>query len=162
MAKLSHRAKQTFGSLQTTWSIVGITLILLLLVEGSFRLILAVRDHFAPVAVPDHRVITEGYGGALWPIVHYREIEQLQELWHPYVLFRQKPFRGETITIGPDGARRPGNLRMPEEEHRPLASRSKKYSLWEARPSGASVPVTTTPFLPCWHVCLIKKVGESS
>ncbi len=105
MAKLSHRAKQTFGSLQTTWSIVGITLILLLLVEGSFRLILAVRDHFAPVAVPDHRVITEGYGGALWPIVHYREIEQLQELWHPYVLFRQKPFRGETITIGPDGAR---------------------------------------------------------
>ena len=105
MPKLALRAKKILGSLQTTWSIVGITLILLLLVEGSFRLILAVRDRVANVSVPDRRVVIEGYHGALWPVVHYRELEQLQEIWHPYVLFRQKPFRGETITIGPDGAR---------------------------------------------------------
>jgi lysophospholipase L1-like esterase len=97
--------KRILGRLQTSWSIMGITLVVLLLVEGGFRVIFAVRDRLTAVVVPDRRVVQGGYGGADWPVIHYRELEQLQERWHPYVYFRQKPFRGQTITIGDDGRR---------------------------------------------------------
>ena len=91
--------------LQTGWSILGITLLVLLLVEVAFRVIFAVKDHLTWVPAPDRRIIAEGYAGASWPVEHYRELEQLEERWQPYVYFRQKPFRGQTITVGDDGLR---------------------------------------------------------
>ncbi len=94
------------GRLQTSWSILGITLAVVLLAEGGFRLIFTVRDLLMASSVPDSRVVAEGYGGAAWPAVHYRELEQLKERWQPYVYFRQTPFRGKTITIDDDGLRR--------------------------------------------------------
>src|SRR5262249_19616791 len=54
---------------------------------------------------PDPRVLVEGYAGATWPVEHYRELESLEDRWQPYVYFRQKPFQGRTITIGPEGLR---------------------------------------------------------
>lgn len=105
MGKVLRRLKGALAHLQTGWSILGITLALLLLVEGSLRLIFAVRDRITAIPVLDLRVITEGYEGAAWPAVHYRELEHLQERWQPYVYFRQQPFRGETITIDDDGLR---------------------------------------------------------
>jgi lysophospholipase L1-like esterase len=105
MAKVVQRLKKVLADLQTGWSILGITLVVLLLVEGSFRVIFAVRDRLTAVPAPDPRIVAEGYGGEKWPVVHYRELDQLQERWQPYVYFRQKPFRGETITIGDDGHR---------------------------------------------------------
>ena len=50
-------------------------------------------------------MIEDGYGGATWPVQHYRELESLQERWRPYVYFRQKPFSGQTISIDQDGLR---------------------------------------------------------
>jgi lysophospholipase L1-like esterase len=105
MGKALRRFKGAMARLATGWSILGITLVLLLLVEAGFRLIFAVRDRLTAVPVPDPRVVAEGYGGAAWPVVHYRELEHLQERWQPYAYFRQKPFRGETITIDNDGRR---------------------------------------------------------
>ena len=105
MAKALRRLKGALAKLHTGWSILGITLVLLLLMEGGFRLIFAVRDRLTAVPVPDPRVIAEGYAGARWPVVHYRELEQLEERWQPYVYFRQKPFRGETINIDNHGLR---------------------------------------------------------
>ncbi len=99
MGKILRPMMGALAHLQTGWSIVGITLVLLVLVEGSFRLIFAVRDGLTAFPVPDPRVVSEGYQGAAWPVVHFRELETLQERWQPYVYFRQKPFRGETITI---------------------------------------------------------------
>ena len=105
MGKALRRLKRVLSFVHTSWSMLGITLVTLLLVEGGFRVIFAVRDRLAAVPIPDSRVVAEGYGGAAWPVVHYRELEQLQERWQPYVYFRQKPFQGETITIGDDGLR---------------------------------------------------------
>jgi lysophospholipase L1-like esterase len=105
MGKALRCLKAALGRLQTGWSILGITLVVVLLVEGGFRLVFLVRDRLTAVPVPDPRVVAEGYGDAAWPVVHYRELEQLQERWQPYLYFRQRPFRGETITIGDDGRR---------------------------------------------------------
>jgi len=105
MGNALRRLKRALAHLQTGWSILGVTLVLLVLVEGSCRLAFAIRDRMTAVPIPDPRVVAEGYEGAAWPVVHFRELEQLQERWQPYVYFRQKPFRGETITIDNEGVR---------------------------------------------------------
>jgi lysophospholipase L1-like esterase len=120
--KVMRRFKTVLAHLQTGWSIVGITLVLVVLVEGGFRTIFAVRDRMTAVPEPDPRVVAEGYGGANWPVVHYRELKQLQERWQPYVYFRQRPFRGETITIGTDGLRSTWQSSMQPEYRDPRRS----------------------------------------
>jgi len=105
MGNVPRRLKRMLAFLETSWAILGVTLVVLLVVEGGFRLVFGVRDRFTTAPSPDRRVIALGYGGATWPVEHYRELELLQERWQPYVYFRQKPFRGKTITIGDDGLR---------------------------------------------------------
>jgi lysophospholipase L1-like esterase len=92
-------------ALRTAWSIAGITLILLIFLETGLRIGFALRDRLVVTESPDRQILEAGYEGATWPIKHYREIESLEEHWQPYVYFRPRPFRGETIAIGPDGLR---------------------------------------------------------
>ncbi len=105
MGKVMARFKRVMMALQTGWSILGITLIVLLFVEGGLRFAFAIRDRLSPSESPDRRMLAEGYGGATWPVDHYHEIESLEERWQPYVYFRPRPFQGKTIRIGPDGLR---------------------------------------------------------
>ena len=105
MRKRWETLKSVLERLRTAWAIVGITMIVLLGMELGFRLLFTIRDHSSSESVPDRRVLEAGYGGERWPIQHYRELEMLEDRWEPYVYFRQKPFRAETITIGQDGLR---------------------------------------------------------
>jgi hypothetical protein len=105
MVSFVPRIRRIFRALHTTWSIVGLTLLAIALTESGFRLIFAIKDHFAPHLSPDPRVIEAGYGGETWLPQHYRELESLQDRWEPYVYFRQKPFTGQTITIDDSGLR---------------------------------------------------------
>jgi lysophospholipase L1-like esterase len=105
MGKAMARFKRFVSLLQTGWSIFGITLVLLLVVEAGLRAAFAARDYLTLPASPDPRIVTEGYGGATWLAKHYREIESLEERWQPYVYFRPKSFHGQTVTVGPDGLR---------------------------------------------------------
>lgn len=91
---------------QTVWSIIGLTIIAILLTEASLRLVFAVKDRLAYAGTVDPRLIQQGYGGETWPIQHDRELRALADRWEPYVYFRQKPFAGRTITIDADGLRR--------------------------------------------------------
>ena len=84
---------------------MGITLVLLLLVEGGLRVHVFAPGSPERAASPDQRILEEGYAGATWLKQHYREIESLEERWRPYVLFRPNAFHGETITIGSEGLR---------------------------------------------------------
>jgi lysophospholipase L1-like esterase len=105
MGNAFRRIKRVLVFLRTSWSIVGITLVVLCVTESSFRLIFALKDRWSAATRPDRRVLVDGYGGETWPVQHYRELESLQERWEPYVYFRPKPFRGQTVTIGDDGLR---------------------------------------------------------
>ena len=98
-----RRLQRFLVLLQTGWSIVGITLIVLILTEAGFRAAFALKDGLAAEPRPDPRVLKEGYGGATWPIEHYRELESLEDHWEPYVYFRQNGFAGKTISIMPYG-----------------------------------------------------------
>jgi hypothetical protein len=105
MGKTIRRLRQAVGFLQTGWSIVGITLLVLIVTEAGFRASFGLRDWFSAAPSPDPRVLAEGYAGAAWVVEHYRELERLEDRWQPYVYFRQKPFDGNTINIAPDGLR---------------------------------------------------------
>jgi lysophospholipase L1-like esterase len=105
MGNSIRRLKRALGLLQTTWSIVGITLVAVVLTEAGFRAFFAVRDRLTTAPAPDRRVLAEGYAGASWPVTHYRELALLAERWQPYVYFRQKPVQGQTINIDDDGLR---------------------------------------------------------
>ena len=105
MGHALRRLKRLSAFLHTSWSILGITMLLLLVVEAGFRVAFVIRDRMTAQPVPDRRVLAEGYGGATWPVEHYRELKLVQERWEPYVYFRQKPFGGNTIHIGDDGLR---------------------------------------------------------
>lgn len=105
MSSTLRRISRILLLLRTGWSIFGITLVLVLLTEGGFRLAFGLKDWLGQEERPDHRILRDGYAGATWPIQHYRELEKIEDRWQSYVYFRQKPFRGETITVGPDGMR---------------------------------------------------------
>ena len=67
---------------------------MLLLVEGDSGSVFAVRDRLTAVPVPDPRVVAEGYGGAAWPVVHYRELEQLARALAAVCLLSAKAVSG--------------------------------------------------------------------
>ncbi len=106
MRKLLVRLGRFVRGLQTAWSILGLTLVAILLTEASLRALFAVKDSLGSPGGPDRRVIELGYGGESWPLQHERELRLLEDRWQPYVYFRQKPFAGRTITIDADGLRR--------------------------------------------------------
>jgi lysophospholipase L1-like esterase len=105
MSNAVRRLKRVLTHLQTVWSIVGITLVLIVFMEIGLRVLFAARDRMTAEPMPDRRIVAEGYGGEAWLVDHYRELGRLQDRWQPYVYFRQKPFRGKTINIGTDGLR---------------------------------------------------------
>lgn len=80
MGKLIAGCRRLMKTLQTAWSIAGITLLLMLSLETALRLTFALRDRLSEPESPDHRILAEGYGGATWPIDHYHEIELLEAL----------------------------------------------------------------------------------
>jgi lysophospholipase L1-like esterase len=105
MGKVRLSLARMFSVLRTGWSILGITLLLIIFLEAGLRTTFLIRDRLTAQPVPDRRVLTEGYGGETWPIQHYRELEQIEERWQPYVFFRPKPMQGQTIKINSDGLR---------------------------------------------------------
>ena len=105
MGKVMARFKRVLMALRTGWSIAGVTLIVLLVVEAGLRFTFAVRDRMSGPQSPDPRILAEAYAGATWLVEHYREIESLDERREPYVYYRPRAFSGKTITIGTDGLR---------------------------------------------------------
>jgi lysophospholipase L1-like esterase len=118
MGKALARFKRFMSFIQTAWSILGITLVLLVIGEAGLRVTFALRDHLTLTGSPDQRILVEGYGGATWPTEHYHEIESLEERWQPYVYFRPKAFHGKTIAIGPDGQRATWQPPAPARERK--------------------------------------------
>ncbi len=106
MTSFLRRTQGVFRWMGSAWMIVGLTLFVILFLEGSLRLVFFVKDQMAGRTIPDPRVIAEGYGGETWPIRHYQELERLSVRWEPYVYFRQRPIAGQTITIDERGFRK--------------------------------------------------------
>jgi lysophospholipase L1-like esterase len=110
------RIRRTLGALQTAWSILGVTLLAILLTEAGFRLVFAIKDRLTKAEAPASRVIEDGYGGETWLVRHYRELESLEDRWQPYVYFRQKPLAGQSIVVDESGMRRTWHAPPPADD----------------------------------------------
>ena len=123
--------KWLFLRLQTGWSILGVTLVLIALLELGLEALLAqgpeqaadpsgpARDLRGPQALPGSIAI---------------ELEALSDRWQPYVYFRQQPFQGHTITINAEGLRAtwepPGTANAGETRPPPKVLLLGGSSLW--------------------------------
>jgi hypothetical protein len=105
MKSFLRRLGRILPWLQTGWSILGVTLVLIVLLELGLRGIFLLKDRWKPQIPPDPRLVSAVRGGADWLAVHYRELEKISDRWHPYVYFRQRPFVGQTITVLAEGLR---------------------------------------------------------
>jgi lysophospholipase L1-like esterase len=91
--------------LLTGWSILGVTLVMVILLELGLRGVFLLKDRWKPQIPPDPRVLSEDRHGGAWLPIHYRELEALSDRWQPYVYFRQRPFSGRTVNVLADGLR---------------------------------------------------------
>jgi hypothetical protein len=105
MQRTLPRIRQTCKALQTAWSILGVTLVLIVLAELLLRAGFWLKDRGRPRIPPDPRAVAAVEQGDRWLPLHYRELERLADRWSPYVYFRQRPFQGRTITIDDEGRR---------------------------------------------------------
>ncbi len=101
-----HPILRALHALRTAWWLLGITLLLLVGLELGLRLAFTLKDIFLGLEHPDPRLIAGGYDGEAWARTFFRENRQKTSEWHPYVYFRMKPFRGETINIDARGLRK--------------------------------------------------------
>ena len=100
-----RRLRRLLLWLQTGWSILGVTLVLIVLLELGLTGLFWIKDRSRPRIPPDPRVVAAVPDGSAWLDLHYRELEAISDRWQPYVYFRQRPFRGQTITINAEGQR---------------------------------------------------------
>jgi len=116
MADIFPRSLQTVGSgLRTGWSIVGITLLLILVGEAGLRLALTTRDWLMGRPLTEHPITedkiarwarADAYHGATWTHDYFTELESVRPfLWQPYVYWRRPPHRGRHINVDRDGLR---------------------------------------------------------
>lgn len=93
-----------FTSIKTAWSIIGITLILVVTLECASYLLL----HLKKITHNTDRTRIESdiYAGAPWIRDYVKEHLKSERLeWNPYTYWRRKPFKGKYINIDSQGIR---------------------------------------------------------
>jgi lysophospholipase L1-like esterase len=96
---------RVLAGIRTTWLVLGLTLVLVVLLELALRAGFWMKDRGRPQVPPDPRVLAAIHDSESWLGLHYRELERLSDRWQPYVYFRQRPFEGRTVRIDADGLR---------------------------------------------------------
>jgi lysophospholipase L1-like esterase len=93
------RFKRAAAAVGAGWSIVGIALALLLLIEGSLHLIPYVMDRAGWSPDPP---IAELWGKKLYADEKGADFVR----WEPYVYWRRRPYAGDLIQVDAEGVRR--------------------------------------------------------
>ncbi len=122
MRRFVGMIRKTAKSAQTAWSILGLSVLLLLLGEGGLRLSTYVKDRWIDrdlvSSLIDRRVVADGYHRQAWTSGYYRELLDTRRVmgWTPYVYYRQQPYQGQHIQVDDTGIRR--TWRADEPSHR--------------------------------------------
>lgn len=104
MAQEPNRIRGFFSKLGKVWALLGITLILLLILEGLAAI--AVQVKLGASGQVDPRQKADSYQGADWVPDYYREFKQSRTVvWEPYVYWKRIPFKGKYINIDDNGLR---------------------------------------------------------
>ncbi len=86
--------KRFFKNLGSIWLIIGVTLLLLILIEIFFK------AYYIFDTNEDSRLQADCYEKVEWANEYYSEFNKCNvEEWEPYVYWRRKPFSGEFINV---------------------------------------------------------------
>ncbi len=109
MSAVFSKVRQAVVGLQTVWSIIGLTLLVVLLCEGGLRLTVYVKDTWIDkpaTGTVDRRVAADGYGEAAWTAAYYEEFREAWPMvWQSYVYWRREPYSGQFINVNEDRLR---------------------------------------------------------
>ena len=102
---------RVMGRLRRAWVSVGVTLVILAMLEGAFQLVFWARDRGRPVAGSLTEDRTQlAYPGQSWVHQYMTEFHAAgQEQWHSYVYWRSRPFHGSYVNVDAQGIRRTWN-----------------------------------------------------
>ncbi len=98
---LQHQGKDA-------WLIVGVTILLLCLLEGTLSLAFFIKDRFraSDLSAAECWVKADTYSDPSWVSDYYEEFRRsLAVQWRPYVYWRRKPYHGKHINIDTNGIR---------------------------------------------------------
>jgi lysophospholipase L1-like esterase len=91
-----------------TWLVLGVTLLLLVVVEGCFSAVIALRTGVRKTAAEhiDDRVRADTYPDSAWVKEYFTEFHASSDVfWRPYVYWRRNPYRGRYVNVDRDGLR---------------------------------------------------------
>ncbi len=110
------KAKSVAHNLQLWWSVLGLSLVMVVLCELGLRSLVYIDDVWlgrVPPEPPERHSVSPGadtYGGATWAVKYYEELNSIWPMdWHPYVYWRRQPFQGVHINIDERGLRKTWN-----------------------------------------------------
>ena len=106
------------------WLIVGITILLLCFLEGTFSFVFFIKDRFSASDLSaDDLTIPDIYSDDPSWVNNYEEEARRSYVaqWRPYVYWRRKPYQGKYINIDTDGIRLTVSPKpTPQESHPPV------------------------------------------
>jgi lysophospholipase L1-like esterase len=97
------------GFLRDAWILVGITILLLIVVEIVAGLLLSARkpEGFGVGGRVDTRIYADDYRNASWVRQYFREYWEAETTrWESYVYWRRRPYAGELVNVDGQGVRR--------------------------------------------------------
>ncbi len=100
---------KTMRNIRDLWMIVGVTVLLLVLVEVGARVLFLTKDALTgpPVDGWCERVMkADAYRDEEWSRSYCQEHNQVNMEWHSYVYWRRQPFAGTYINVDANGFRR--------------------------------------------------------
>lgn len=103
------------------WLIVGITILLLCFLEGTFSLAFVIRDRFSASDLSaDDLTTPDTYSDPTWANNYEEEIRRSEVAqWRPYVYWRRKPYQGKYINVDANGIRLTTSAKPIQQESRP-------------------------------------------
>ena len=90
------------------WLIVGIVIVLIMVLEGSARLLFYAKDIWmGPPALGwcEQVMDADSYRDASWPKEYCNQHNSVAMEWHPYVYWRRQPIEGKYINVDRRGYR---------------------------------------------------------
>jgi hypothetical protein len=87
--------------IHTGWDMVGITALLIIVVEFVSLGVLALFDNDPEQR--DFRLDSDAYAGAPWVVGYFEEDAKLRAQWNSYTYWKMAPFDGRYIHIDDDG-----------------------------------------------------------
>jgi lysophospholipase L1-like esterase len=94
--------------LRDSWLVLGVTLLLVVVVEGCFSAVIAVRTRVRKTAAEliDDRVRADTYPDSAWVREYFTEFHASSDVfWRPYVYWRRSPYRGRYVNVDLEGIR---------------------------------------------------------